>query len=286
MLAMNDNMTPLQTGKKQVLTLAGTRGRFRILKKDEIEILIPAYEVPEDCKTGDSLEAFVFLDGKDGLKATTAEAKAQIGDFASLEVKSVTDFGVFLDWGIKKDLFVPKALLRKDLEAGEQAIVCLIPDFDGLGVIGSCQIDEFLDSDSSRFKERQKVELLVFGVSELGFRVIVANRCKGLLYRNEVFEDLKIGDKRTGYIKKIREDGLIDASLQPVGYKAAAQDSTPMVLEALKDAGGFLPLHDKSDPELIRKELHMSKKNFKKAVGLLYREKKILLEENGIRLID
>lgn len=286
MQIMNDNTTPLQTGKKQVLTLGGSRGRFRVLKKDDREILIPAYEVPENCKTGDSLEVFVFLDGRDGLKGTTAEAKAQIGDFASLEVKSVTDFGVFLDWGIKKDLFVPKALLRKDLEEGEDAIVCLIPDFDGLGVIGSCQIDEFLDSDSSGLKEMQKVELLVFGVSEMGYRVIIANRCKGLLYRNEVFEDLKIGEKRTGYIKKIREDGLIDASLQPIGYKAASQDSSPQVMEALKAAGGFLPLHDKSDPDLIRKELHMSKKNFKKAVGLLYREKKILIEENGIRLAN
>ncbi|MDC7232078.1 MAG: S1-like domain-containing RNA-binding protein [Spirochaetales bacterium] len=283
---MNENATPLQTGKKHKLTLAGTRGRFRILKKEDREILIPAYEVPETCKTGDTLEVFVFLDGKDGLKGTTAEAKAQIGDFASLKVKSVTAFGVFLDWGIKKDLFVPKALLRKDLEEGEDAIVCLIPDFDGVGVIGSCQIDEFLDSDTSRFKQGQKVDLLVFGVSELGFRVIVANRCQGLLYKNEVFEDLKIGDVRKGYIKKLRDDGKIDASLQPVGYRAASEDLGPRILSALKEAGGFLPLHDKSDPDLIRRKLNMSKKNFKKTVGLLYKEKKIILEEKGIRLTE
>ena len=208
-----------------------------------------------------------------------------MGEFASLEVKSVTDFGIFLDWGIKKDLFVPKALLRKDLQAGEMAIVCLIPDFDGIGVIGSCQIDEFLDKEVKGLKEKQKAELLVFGISDLGYRVIVANRYKGLLYRNEVFEELQIGDIRKGYIKKIREDGLIDASLQPVGYRDAARDMRPKVLEALEAAGGFLPLHDKSSPEVIKNRLQMSKKNFKKTVGLLYKEKKIVIEERGIRLV-
>ncbi len=282
---MKENTDSLQTGKKHVVKLAGTRGRFRVLKKNDIEILIPSYEVPDGLKTGDDLEVFVFLDGKDGLRGTTMPAKARVGEFASLEVKSVTDFGIFLDWGIKKDLFVPKALLRKDLQAGEMAIVCLIPDFDGVGVIGSCQIDEFLEKDVKGLKEKQKAELLVFGISDLGYRVIVANRYKGLLYRNEVFEDLQIGDVRKGYIKKIREDGLIDASLQPVGYRDAAKDLRPKLLEALEAAGGFLPLHDKSSPDSIKKKLQMSKKNFKKTVGLLYKEKKILIEERGIRLV-
>jgi predicted RNA-binding protein (virulence factor B family) len=185
---MNNEINRVQTGKYQKLTIGGLKGKFRILTKGEEEILIPSYEIPETCRPGDTLEVFVFMDGKSGLRATTVKAKAELGDFAALRVKSVTDFGIFLDWGIKKDLFVPNALLRRDLEEDEIAIVCLIQDFDGLGVIGSCQIDEFLDDDVTGLKELQKVDLLVFGTSELGFRVIINSRWRGLLYRNEVFE--------------------------------------------------------------------------------------------------
>jgi len=282
---MSNEEEPVKTGKYQKLTLAGTRGRYRILKHGSEEILIPAYEVPENCKTGDTLEVFVFLDGKEGLKATTAKAKAEVGEFASLLVKSVTDFGIFLDWGIKKDLFVPKALLRKDLSQGEKALVCLIPDFDGLGIIGSCQIDEFLDDDTSSLKEHQKADLLVYGTSNLGYRVIINNRWRGLLYRNEVFEELAVGDRRHGYIKKIRNDGRVDAVLQSPGFKQSSDDAGAVILKALTKAGGTLPLHDKSSPEEIRNTLRMSKKTFKKAVGVLYKEKKLIIEENSISLV-
>lgn len=282
---MNNDDTPLQTGTYHTAELGGKRAQYRILKKEGRKILIPVWEVPEDLKTGDSLEVFVFLDGKEGLKGTTQKAHAELGDFAALEVKSVTDFGVFLDWGIKKDLFAPKKLLRRELEAGDIAVVCLIPDFDGVGVIASGRIDQYFEEGKPKLKEGSKAELLVFGVSELGFRVIVDKRYKGLLYRNEVFEPLKIGDKRKGYIKKIRPDGLIDAALQPQGYKSASGDASEVIMKALEEAGGFLPLHDKSDPEKIKRYLRMSKKNFKKATGLLYREKKILLEERGIRKV-
>ena len=282
---MNNDDTPLQTGTTHTVELGGKRAQYRILTKNGQQILIPVWELPENSKTGDSLEVFVYLDGKDGLKATTAKAHAQLGDFAALEVKSVTDFGIFLDWGIKKDLFVPKALLRKDLEKGDMAVVCLIPDFDGIGVIGSCQIDEYFEEGKPDLKEGSKADLLIFGISELGFRVIVNNRYKGLLYRNEVFEPLQIGDRRKGYIKKIRPDNLIDAALQAQGYKSASNDASDVIMKALEEAGGFLPLHDKSDPEKIKDRLRMSKKNFKKTIGLLYREKKILLEDKGIRKI-
>ncbi len=280
---MNKDENPLQTGTYHTAVLGGKRAQYRILKKDDRSILIPVWEVPEECKTGDELEVFVFLDGREGLKGTTAKAHAELGDFAALTVKTVTDFGVFLDWGIKKDLFVPGKLLRKELKAGDTAVVCLIPDFDGVGVIGSGRIDDYFQEGKPELKEGSKADLLVFGISELGYRVIVNNRYKGLLYRNEVFEPLKIGDKRKGYIKKIRPDGLIDASLQAQGYKMASNDASQIIMKALEEAGGFLPLHDKSDPEKIKKYLKMSKKNFKKATGLLYREKKIVLEERGIR---
>jgi predicted RNA-binding protein (virulence factor B family) len=282
---MNKDETPLQTGTYHTAVLGGKRAQYRILKKDDRKILIPVWEVPEDLETGDSLEVFVFLDGKEGLKGTTQKAHAELGDFAALKVKSVTDFGVFLDWGIKKDLFAPRKLLRKDHEVGDTAVVCLIPDFDGVGVIASGRIDEYFEKEKPRLKEGSKADLLVFGISDLGYRVVVNNCYKGLLYRNEVFEPLKIGDRRKGYIKKLRPDGLIDAALQAQGYKMASNDASDIIMKALEEAGGFLPLHDKSDPDKIKRYLKMSKKNFKKATGLLYREKKILLEERGIRKV-
>lgn len=275
-----------QTGDYYNCRLGGSRGPFRILKKDGWEILMPAYEMPDNVRTGDTLRVFVFMDGKDLLKATIMQPRARVGEFAALKVKSITQFGAFLDWGIKKDLFVPARKLRGHLQEGDIAVVRLIPDDDGMGVIGSALLEGCFSSDVSGLKENQKVSLLVFGLSNLGFRVIIDNRCQGLLYKNEVFENLRVGDSRPGYIKKIREDGRIDAALQPQGYKSSSRDAAKIIMKALDERGGTLPLHDKSSPEAVKKELHMSKKLFKKGVGALFRKGKIKIEENGIRRIS
>jgi len=282
---MENENTPVTSGRYYTLKVKKIAGRICHLENGTGTIPLPVAELPDQTRRGDEVEVFLFMDGRDGLKATTRKPHAVLGDFAALEVKSVTEFGVFLDWGIKKDLFVPKKMLRTELKEGETAIVNLIPDFDGIGVIGTCRFDDFFEEDTSSLKENQEAELLIFGFTETGIRVILNNRWRGLLYRNEVFEELKIGDRRTGYIKKIRPDGLIDAALRKQGFREASGDARDILLQALKDAEGFLPLHDKSSPEQIRSILKISKKMFKQAVGGLYRDKIISLEETGIRLI-
>ena len=282
---MNTNTDPIVAGRYYTLKVKRFTGRFYLLDGGDVTIPLHASESPDDLKPGMETEVFVFMDGKDGLKATTRKPHACLGDFAAMEVVSTAPFGVFLDWGIKKDLFVPIKLLRTELETGDTAVVQLIPDYDGVGVIGTTKFEDFFETDLSALSENQKVECLVFGFNDMGIRVILDNRYKGLLYRNEVFEELKVGDKRTGYIKKIRPDGLIDAALNRQGFRESTEDARSVLLKALEEAGGFLPLYDKSTPEEIKDALKMSKKIFKKTVGGLYREKIIEMEEKGIRLI-
>lgn len=282
---MNKENDPITSGRHYSLKVKRYTGRFYLLEGGDRLIPLHASEAPAGLKPGMEVEVFLFLDGKEGFKATTKKPLACLGEFAALKVVSAADFGLFLDWGIKKDLFVPAKLLRREFAPGETVMVHLVPDYDGRGVIGTGKFEDFFEEDTSALKENQKVDCLVFGFSEMGIRVILNQKYKGLLYRNEVFEELKVGDRRQGYIKKIRPDGLIDATLSRQGFLEAAEDAGTAILQALSEAGGFLPLHDKSSPDAIKNQLKMSKKIFKKTIGVLYREKKILLEERGIRLL-
>jgi len=252
---------------------------------DGPDIYLPADEVPAGAKKGDKIEVFLYSASKDEVRATTVRPYAVMGDFAALEVTDSTSFGIFLDWGLPKDLFVPARNLRTELEPGDIAVVKIVHDYEGKGVMGTCRFEELFDDDFSALHPNKKVSLLIYGISGLGARVVIDNRYQGLLYRNEIFEKLRIGDSHTGYIKKIREDGLIDAALQPQGYFAASKEARTVILEALEDGDGFLPLHDKCSAEEINRQLCMSKKVFKKAVGGLYKEKKITIEADGIRLL-
>ncbi len=255
----------------------------------ERDVFLPPYELPEGAKKGDEIEVFVYNTSAEEYRATTACPYAVLGDFAALEVTEVTPFGMFLDWGLQKDLFVPSRNIRAELEPGDLAVVKIINDYSGDGVIGTCRFDDEFEKLPAGAEEKMglntEVELIVYGFSKLGARVIVNGRYSGMLYRNEIFEDLKIGEKHTGYIKKIRDDGLIDAALQPQGFRAATKDARDIILGALAASGGFLPLHDKSSSDAIKNQLLMSKKVFKKTIGGLYKEKKIIIEEDGIRLL-
>ena len=281
---MENKTEPLTAGKYYTLKVKRYTGRFYLLEGGNSLIPLHAAEPEEKLTPGSEIRVFLFLDGREGLKATLKTPSAVLGGFAAMKVISKTNFGAFLDWGIKKDLFLPSKLMRKELETGDIAVVNLIPDYDGIGVIGTTKFDDFFEEDLTGLKENQQVECLVYGFNDMGIRVILDNSFKGLLYRNEVFEDLKVGDKRTGYIKKIRPDGLIDAALTRQGFHESTEDAREIVLKALKDSGGFLSLHDKSSPEEIKSALKMSKKIFKKTIGGLYRDKKVVIEEKGIRL--
>lgn len=253
------------------------------LESDKGEILIPKKYVPEKTQIGDELEVFVYTDSEDRLIATTVSPIAVVGEFAAMTVKDVTDFGAFLDWGIQKDLLVPNNEQHRKLFKGQKAVVrvCLDPRTER--VVGVAKLGPFLDKDTSSLEEKQEVSLLVYEETDLGYMAIIDNQYAGMLYRNEVFEDLEAGDRRMGYIRKIREDGKIDLRLSKEGVAAIADDKD-VVLQKLQAEDGFLPYHDKTDADVIRDVFQMSKKAFKKAIGGLYRDGSIVILENGIKL--
>jgi len=247
-------------------------------------IHLPKKYVPTGLKTGDTIEVFVYPVSGGILKATTDRPYAKIDEFAYLEVTDVTDFGAFLDWGIEKDLMVPLKEQTSPMQKGNKYIVRICEDKKVTGIIGSGKFKSYFIPASEDLKEGMEIDILVIGFTDIGIRVIASNLYNGLIYKTELFEDLKIGDRKTGYIKKIREDGKLDISLRKQGY-TGIKDSEEIILSELESSGGFLPFTDKSDPGDIRRRFNMSKKSFKQVIGSLYKKRKITLEEKGIKLI-
>lgn len=288
---MNKDVRPFYIYKPVMLKI-GNYNQLEIVKEvefgmylasDQGEILIPKKWVKEEWDVGDIIEVFIYTDSEDRLIATTLKPFAKVGDFVAMDVKQVTGFGAFLDWGIEKDLLVPLREQHRKLEEGQRCVVKVCLDHKTNRVIGVAKLSAFINKDVQGLQEGDQVELLIYDATDLGMMAMINHEFAGMLYKNEIFEPVKIGDKRIGYIKKIREDGKIDLSLKPSGYKAVLGDQEG-VLEALEKAGGFLPLHDKSDPEEIRKAFNLSKKAFKKVIGTLYKEGRILILPEGIRL--
>jgi predicted RNA-binding protein (virulence factor B family) len=200
-----------------------------------------------------------------------------------MEVKHITSFGAFLDWGLEKDLLVPLREQHKKLELGDKAIVRVCLDQKTNRVIGVGKIGPFINKDVSELKEGEDVDLLIYDFTDLGAMALVNDEFSGILYKNEIFDELQLGDKKKGYIKKIRPDSKLDLSLQKQGYGAVG-DVTDTIFKHLQNAGGFLPYHDKSHPDEIQREFKMSKKIFKKAIGGLYRQGLIHVNDDGIRI--
>lgn len=275
----------LKIGNYNTLKVAREVDFGLYLESEKGDILIPKKYVPQNTKVGDELEVFVYTDSEDRLIATTLSPIAVVGEFAAMTVKDVAPFGAFLDWGIQKDLLVPNNEQHRKLHVGQKTVVrvCLDPRTDR--VIGVGKLNAFLSKDTENLEEGQEVRLLVYDETDLGYMAIINNLYAGMLYRNEVFEPLVVGDTRTGYIRKIREDGKIDLRLSREGVAAIA-DGKDIILEKLKAAGGFLPYHDKTEADTLKKAFQMSKKTFKKAIGGLYRDGVIVLLENGIKLND
>jgi predicted RNA-binding protein (virulence factor B family) len=250
------------------------------------EILIPLKYIPEDTRVNSELEVFVYRDSEDRLIAATSRPLAMVGDFAFLKVKEVTSFGAFLDWGLEKDLFSPFREQLLKMEAGKSYVVAITMDKLTERIIASAKINKYLDHEigPDTFRFNEPVELLIARFTDLGANVIINNRYPGLIYRNEIFEDLHIGDRLTGYIKKVREGGKVDVSLQKQGA-AGIDDNSQFLLEELKANKGKLDLTDNSSPEEIYARLGISKKLFKKALGGLYKQKMVKITEDGIELI-
>jgi len=276
-------MKNLRIGEYNELEVSRASPHGIYLHSSKGEILMPNRYVTPEMTPGELVRVFVYTDSEDRLVAITQEPKAIVGEFASLLVKDVTTVGAFLDWGLEKDLLLPYREQLHPVKQGDHVVVYLITDPKTERVIAISKIQAFIQLESNELEEKQAVELMIYDQTPLGYKALIDRKYNGLLYKNELFEDLKLGEVKQGFVKKIREDGKIDVSLQQQGVQGM-RDARASLLEMLKENDGFLPLHDKSSPEEIYDLLGMSKKNFKKAVGNLYREKKISMGEDGIKL--
>lgn len=249
------------------------------------EILMPKRYVPEGTMPGDTLETFIYLDSEDRLVATTEKPLAMVEEFALLSVVSVTPVGAFLNWGLPKDLFVPFREQRQPMEEGKKYLVYVYVDTNTKRIAASSKIEQYLDNIPVDYDLDEEVDLIIVNETDLGYNAIIDNSHFGILYKNEVFQPLNPGDRVPGYIKKIRTDGKIDLRLEKIGYEKISSFVDRIIAELQKNKG-FLPFTDKSSPEEIYQTFRISKKNFKAAIGALYKKKFIALEDNGIRLLS
>ncbi|GAB3803903.1 S1-like domain-containing RNA-binding protein [Spirosoma humi] len=248
------------------------------------DILLPNKYVPDTLAVDDDIDVFVYTDSEDRPIATTLTPAIQRNEFAALQVVSVTSAGAFLDWGLEKDLLVPHREQAWPMEVGNWYVVFMYLDETTNRLVASSKVNRFLDPDISDLVLGEEVQLLAYELTDLGVNVIINNRYRGLVYANEIFRTVRPGDPLIGYIKNIRDDSRVDVSLQRSGYENV-EPNARRILATLKAENGFLPLTDNTSPEVIYAALEMSKKTFKKAIGTLYRERKIMIEEKGIRLI-
>ena len=247
------------------------------------EILLPKRYVPEGTKPGDVLNVFIYLDMEERLVATTLQPYVQVGEFACLEVAWVNQFGAFLNWGLMKDLFVPFREQKMKMQKGKRYVVYVHLDEESYRIVASAKVEHFLSTEKPDYQPGQEVEVLVWQRTELGYKVIVENKFSGMLYHNEIFQPLEVGMRLTAFIKQVRSDGKIDLVLQKAGARKV-DDFSEVLWQYIKDNDGFTPLNDKTDAEVIYHTFGVSKKTFKKAVGDLYKKRRIVLEEDGIHL--
>ncbi len=253
---------------------------------DEVgnDILLPTKYVPEGMALDDEIEVFVYRDSGGRIIATTIEPYCIAGEFDFLECKQLTQYGAFVDIGLEKDILVPFKQQVQEMYQGNYYVTHVYLDNISQRLVGSTRLNKFFAEKVDDIEKFDKVKLMIYNKTDIGFAVVVNNKYRGLLYDNEVYEDLEIGDKIYGYVKKIREDARIDVTLQQPGY-ANVDVQAQKILDVLKENDNFLALTDKSNPEIIKDVLGMSKKTFKKSIGLLYRQRIINIDEKGVHLI-
>jgi predicted RNA-binding protein (virulence factor B family) len=247
------------------------------------DILLPKKYVPEKCQPGDEVEVFIYVDREERLRATTQKPYATVGQFAKLRVVANSSSGAYLDWGLQKDLLVPKREQHAKMEEGKSYVVFVFLDKKTNRITASSKLDKFLDLQSPNYDEGEEVDLFICYKTDLGYKAVVNNSHWGMVYKNEVFQKLHIGQQLKGYIKIIREDLKIDISLQQSGYQKV-DNISQSILKTIKDLGGSIAVTDKSPPEDIYSLFGVSKKTFKKAIGALYKKRLINIDTNGIKL--
>jgi uncharacterized protein len=253
---------------------------------DEVnnEVLLPLSQTKHSVNLNTTIDVFVYTDSDGKLIASTITPYATINTFAYLRVTDTTSVGAFIDWGLEKDLFVPFDEQREDMEKDSFYVVYIYLDTVSNRIVASSNIDKFIVTDIIRLEVAQEIDVLIYQESGLGYSCIINNTYKGLIYHNDIYKDVYVGDELKGYVRTIREDKLIDVSFQKSGFKNVL-DSTELVLEYIKTNNGYTPLNDKSPPEEISIKLSMSKATFKKAIGILYRHKKVLIKPDGVYLV-
>lgn len=248
------------------------------------EILLPNKYVPENVQIDDELNVFCYLDHMERPIATTLSPDIQRNKFGFLRVAEVNQFGAFMEWGLEKHLLVPFSEQRMKMQEGNWYVVYCYLDEKSFRLVASNKLDKFLSNDNHNLKVNEEVAVLVSRKTDLGWEVILNDKNKGLLFFSDVFRPISIGLKLQGFIKQIREDNKIDIVLQPLGNKML-DTTAELIYKEMVAHGGFLPLNDKSDPELIKNQLQLSKKAFKKGVGVLYKNRKILIKDDGIYVL-
>lgn len=277
-------MSPIQVGAYNTLHVT-RKVDFGFYLEDGAEgILLPKRFAPSTLRVGDELTVFVYHDSDNRLIATTQKANAVVGEIAKMKCVSVTKQGAFLDWGLMKDLFVPKSKQLGGMREGASYLVKLYIDEQTGRVAATEKIDALLSNDDLTVKEKDIVNLVVYRRSELGYVVIINNLHTGLMHSNEIFTELQPGDKLTGFIKTIRPDNKIDVVAGKPGFQKV-EDEASKILRLLQENNGYLPYHDKSDPQEIYDFFGMSKKTFKMTTGNLYKQQKIVFTQTGIQLV-
>ena len=248
-----------------------------LIDEDTHEVLLPKRYLTPEMKVGDDIKVFVYNDSENRPVATTETPHAVVGDFALMRVKAVNKVGAFLDWGLAaKDLLVPFSEQRVDMQAGRSYIVRVYLDPASQRIVASAKIAKFLNQSEPEYYHREKVDVLVVQRSDLGYRVIINNAHWGQIYQNETYQEVNIGDRFTAFVKQVRPDGKIDVTLAKI-EKMRVDDLADRILDYLSAHNGEMALTDKSDPEDINKTFNCSKKDFKKALGLLYKQQKVTL---------
>lgn len=252
-----------------------------LMAEDGKDVLLPNQYVTDDMELGDVLDVFLYTDSEDRIVATTLTPKAMLDEFGFFEVVDTTKFGAFVDWGLPKDLFVPRNAQKTPFKIGDRRILHVSYDEQSHRLIGEEKLTKYLSHKVTGLHRNSEVQLLVMAKTPMGYKVIVNHAYEGMLFHNEIFEEVSVGDTKTGYVKNIRPDGNLDISLQPIGA-AKADTAADKVMTLLKQHNGMLPYNYKSDAELIKEVFGLSKKNFKRALTTLQDAGRIEVKEHGI----
>lgn len=275
----------IEIGKINALTVVrDTDVGLFLGDKEGNEVLLPNSHIQARPKVKEKLDVFVYSDSESRLIATTRKPIVQLDNFVCLRVNSVTEQGAFMEWGLEKDLFVPGSEQKFLMEEGQYYVVRVYLDDVSKRIVASSKLEKFVSNEETLLEKGQEVEVMITEESPLGYSCIINDLYKGLIYHNDVYQTLFVGEEMIAYVQNIREDKLVDISLQKVGFQKVLS-ATEIIIEYLRDNEGYLALHDKSSPEEIAEKFSMSKATFKKSIGVLYRHRKVLIKPDGVYLV-